>query len=47
MQFARVSVGNELDENALDSQRHRVVNGSKSLRDKHRGNKRKDVLAPV
>jgi len=45
MQLARASAGNELDEDAFDSQRHRVVNGSKSLGDKHRGNRRQEVLA--
>ena len=45
MQLARTSPGNELDENALDFQRHHVVNGSKSLGDKHRGNRRQEVLA--
>lgn len=45
MQLARASVGNELDENALDFQRHHDVNGSKGLGDKHRGNRRQEVLA--
>lgn len=45
MQLARASVGNKLDENALNSQRHHVVNGRKSLRDKHRGKRRQEVLA--
>lgn len=45
MQLARTSVGNKLDENALDFQRHRVVNGHKSLEDKHRSNRRQEVLA--
>lgn len=45
MWLTRTAVGIELDENALDSQRHHVLNGNESLRDKHRGNRRQGVLA--
>lgn len=45
MQLTRTAVGIELDNNAFDSQRHHVLNASKSLREKHRGNTRQGVLA--
>lgn len=45
MWFTGAKVGNEFDDNALGFQRHRVLNGSNSLRQKHKGNRRQEVLA--